>query len=315
MVTIHQKDSLPGKVLGKQQYGVKELLGSGSVCDVYLATQNSLFRRQVAVRVLKKNICSSSETEAMVHRKHFVLEVELMTRLKSPCFAQVYDSGAYMDDNVDRPYVVMEYIEGPTAWKWARETDVDVRSALLATLQVGEGLEELGKHSLAFRDLNPANVKWETVPNIEPRARLFDVTHVLPFKEASAGVAENLLVGVPPFAPLEQARGECCAAGDVWSLAAFCYFLLEGKPHLELPQPTWDAMRDVLLQRPELAFQKVSEADARVVGPVLQSALVSRPKDRATLPQFLEGLGEALLQLKCGNKRGSWRSVLGKFLK
>lgn len=315
MVTIHQKDSLPGKVLGKQQYSVRELLGSGSVCDVYLACQNSLFRRQVAVRVLKKNICSSSEAEPLVHRKHFVLEVELMTRLKSPCFANIIDSGAYMDDNVDRPFVVMEYIEGPTVWKWARESEVDVRTALIAALQVGEGLEELSHHSLAFRDLNPANVKWETAANVPPRARLFDVTHVLPYKEANSGIAENLLVGVPPFAPLEQARGECAAAGDVWSLAALTYFLMEGRPHLELAQPTWEEMKKALLEFKGLTFQKVSEADAKVVGPVLRAALVPKVKERPTLVEFQASMVDALVRLKGCEKKGAWLGALGRLLR
>lgn len=313
MVTLHQKDSLPGKVIGNG-YSVVELLGSGSVCDVYMAHQTTLFQRKVAVRVLKKSICSAADNEAVVHKKHFMLEAELLTRLKAPCFARLWDSGVYRDDNVDRPFVVMEFIEGPTAWEWARSTHVGLRTALIASLQAGEGLEELSRLSLAFRDLNPANLKWEPGVTVEPRARLYDMSHVLPIRETqSAGLAERLLVGVPPYAPPEQAHGASSTAGDVWSLAALTVFLIEGHCHLELPGQGWDLYLETLKQAPALVFKRISGSEAKSMISLLQPAFHSDPTSRPTMAHFLDQMAEVLLSMR-GERRGI-KAAFGRLLK
>jgi len=301
MSTLHQRASLPGKTLSGQ-YVVSALVGSGSVCDVYVAQQVSLFRRNVAVRVLKKSICSSATAEAQLHKKHFFLEAELLTRLKAHCFVRLFDAGSYVDDNVERPFVVLEYLEGPTVWNWVKEQAPLLSSALRVASEVGSGLVELSQHSIAFRDLNPTNVILETCGAMGQRARLFDMTHVLPCRDGAAGAAERLLVGVPPFAPPEQGDGLSGEAGDVWSLAALLFYMVERRAPFDTPRHDWAAFKQAAAGGVELSLQGVEKRVRGELEALLGAGMALDPGARPSLTEFMAGL--AALQEGHGPKGG-----------
>lgn len=315
MASLHSKDSLPGKTL-KNGYVVSELIGTGAVCDVYSAFQPVLKNRKVALRVLRKSICKSADAQAVVHKRHFILEAELMPRLKSGCFARILDAGAYRDDDTERPFMAVEFVEGQTVSDLMAGNEVlSPGDGLMSALYVAEGLLELHKSGLVYRDLNPANVKIEPGGAFGFNARLFDFTHVLPPTADYAGTAERLLVGVPPFAPPEQAQGQCDFRGDSWSLGQLVLCLIEGEPHLAGSWPNWADFVDQAMKAEgrDLLKRSGSNNTSKRLNEVLQKALTADPQRRCDLQELVEGLADCARELKTVDRQPGFLARMGRF--
>ena len=84
-------------------YTLTDRLGEGGQGTVYLALAPG--GHKVAVKLLRADLAGDHEASV-----RFVREVELAKRVAPFCTAQVVDAGLYGD----RPYIVSEYIDGPT---------------------------------------------------------------------------------------------------------------------------------------------------------------------------------------------------------
>ena len=91
-----------GKTLGKVR--IEKLLGRGGMAEVYLGTHTTL-QRPVAVKFLHGYF---EENTDLFER--FQREARVAAGLRHPNIIQVYD----YDVVDDRPYIVMEYINGPS---------------------------------------------------------------------------------------------------------------------------------------------------------------------------------------------------------
>ena len=89
-----------GKTLGKVR--IEKLLGRGGMAEVYLGTHTTL-QRPVAVKFLHGYF---EENTDLFER--FQREARVAAGLRHPNIIQVYDYDVFDD----RPYIVMEYING-----------------------------------------------------------------------------------------------------------------------------------------------------------------------------------------------------------
>ena len=83
---------------------------------VYLARDDEL-ERPVAIKVLAGHLADEP-----VFRDRFIREARLAAGLSHPNVVQIYDAGE--DDG--HPYIVMEYVDGPSAADMLRERGVHV---------------------------------------------------------------------------------------------------------------------------------------------------------------------------------------------
>jgi serine/threonine protein kinase len=298
---ISERDTLPGRVL-LNSITVVGRLGAGAVSDVYLARQMSVGNRNVAVKVLKKVICASQDEEAQIHRERFLYEAQLLCLLKGSCFVRVIEAGTVRDD-VDRPFIVMEYLAGETlAARIEKQGPLPFPAALHLALALADALDELHVLKVIYRDLSPGNVILDEKGSGGIIPRLFDFSHaaVLGVGQMDPqGCAGKLLAGTIPYCAPELARGNAAEESDVYSLAALLYFAVAGVPHLELPMAGWREYLAALSKErriPARPLRSRIPAVPAAVDEALERALLAAPEARyPTVSEFATALAKAVV--------------------
>ncbi|NUT38395.1 MAG: serine/threonine protein kinase [Thermoactinospora sp.] len=178
-------------------------LGEGGQGVVYLA-ENSEGRR-VAIKWLRAELAGD---EVSVTR--FMREVQVAERVAPFCTAAVLAKGVEQE----RPFIVSEYIEGPSLQRIVLDEGPRSGSAL-HRLAVGTAtaLAAIHQAGIVHRDFKPANV---LLAADGPRVIDFGIARAL---NANVTIS-NMPVGTPSYMAPEQIMGEQVgAAADLFSWA------------------------------------------------------------------------------------------------
>jgi serine/threonine protein kinase len=189
-------------------------LGEGGQGVVYLAVSGS--GREVAVKWLRDGL---SGTPDDVER--FLREAQVAQRVAEFCTAQVLDTG--VED--DRPFIVSEYIEGPSLQrviaKDGPRSGADLHRLAIGTIIALAAVHEAG---IVHRDFKPANV---ILGADGPRVIDFGIARVL---DATATQTSSVL-GTPAYMSPEQFRGHPVGpAADLFSWASTMVYAATGRP-------------------------------------------------------------------------------------
>jgi eukaryotic-like serine/threonine-protein kinase len=213
-------------------YRLLNELGRGGMGIVYRAWDESL-RRLVALKVLRPE--QTHETD----RLRLIREARITAQFRHEHAVMVH-AVANPDDGL--PYLVMEYIVGPTL---AQLIDSPERPGprMIATLmaQIADALDAAHAVGLVHRDVKPSNILIE---NGTGRAKITDFGLARTETGPSSLSREGFLAGTPTYMSPEQARGDAHvdARADVYGLGATFYQALtgvtpfRGAPHLVLRQ-------------------------------------------------------------------------------
>ncbi len=216
-------------------------LGSGAMGTVYAAYDEEL-NRKVALKVMR----AMGQGKADVHSR-MLREAQGLARLSHPNVVQVYEARR---DDQGRVFLVMEFIEGHTLRRWAREGERDWRALLKPCIDAGRGLAAAHRAGLVHRDFKPENVLVDSTG----RGRVLDFGLVRAAGESAEAdrvlraaaelggsvtgshttlelelTAANTLIGTPAYMSPEQHLRE--AAGppaDQYSFCVVVYELLYG---------------------------------------------------------------------------------------
>ncbi len=213
-------------------YRLLNELGRGGMGIVYRAWDESL-DRLVAVKVLRPE--HSHETD----RLRLIREARITAQFRHDHAVMVH---AIANPDDGPPYLVMEYILGPTL---AQSIDSPERpqprqvAAWLA--QVALALDAAHAVGLIHRDVKPSNILFESRT---ARAKITDFGLARTEAGPSSLSREGFLAGTPTYMSPEQARGDesVDARADVYGLGATLYQALTGEvpfrgaPHLVLRQ-------------------------------------------------------------------------------
>ena len=129
-------------------YQLVEPLGSGGMGDVYRARDTRL-GRLVAIKFVSRSIQGSADADARLER-----EARLASSLNHPGIVSVFDVGRHDD----RPYVVMELVDGHSLGAVVAEGRVRIREAVDIALQIADALAAAHDAGIVHRDLKPQNV-------------------------------------------------------------------------------------------------------------------------------------------------------------
>src|SRR5947209_256687 len=174
-------------------YSLLESLGHGGMAVVYRARQESL-DRTVAIKVLSENLAASPE-----FTERFRREPRTAANLRHPNVITVHDFG---EDERGVPYLVLEYIEGPTL---ADLMDVGLDDSRIPDLldQIAAGLDYAHAHGVIHRDIKPGNV----LTTEDGRVVLADFGLAWLLEGAHLTMTGGV-IGTPEYMSPEQAAGE-----------------------------------------------------------------------------------------------------------
>lgn len=237
-------------------------LGSGGQGTVFLGEDG--FGRQVAVKLLQ----AVEDPEA---RTLFVRELAVAKQVSAFCTAQVIDA----DVAGDRPYIVSEFIEGPTLQELVEAEGPRTRGAL-ERLAIGTvtALTAIHRAGVVHRDFKPSNV---VLGADGPRVIDFGIAKALDATSATA----SRVIGTPSYMAPEQLKGTAVGpSADVFAWGITIVFAATGRP--AFGSDTIPAVMQRILHE---------EADLQVLtGPlreVVASALTKDPLQRPTAQQLL----------------------------
>ncbi|GAA4567961.1 hypothetical protein GCM10023193_48240 [Planotetraspora kaengkrachanensis] len=228
--------------------------------EVYLAVNRR--GEQVAVKMLREPIEADSDARLRLDR-----EIRALRRVESPYVAEVIDA----DLSGDRPYLVMEYIEGATLLEAVQRGGAMEESALIPLAQgLAAALAIIHAGGVVHRDLKPANV---LVREDEPVLIDFGIAHVL---DATRLTVTGTFLGTPGYAAPELfADEEVGEPADVHAWAATVAFAATGR-HTFGRGPVQSQMYAVLNGKADLAGVPAS------LLPLVRAALHRDPAKRPT---------------------------------
>jgi predicted Ser/Thr protein kinase len=202
------------RVLGP--YRLLGRLGRGGMGTVYLGAEPD--GRRVAVKVVNRDLAGEPAFLARFRR-----EVTAARRVHRFCTAPVID--AELDQ--DPPYIVTEYIDGPTLEKAVGEKGPLPGSDLEGiAVGVATALAAIHGAGIVHRDLKPANV---LLSSTGPRVIDFGIARALDAPDGPTRTGQ--FVGTPSYIAPEVLRGEPVEqASDVFAWGCVVAYAGTGRP-------------------------------------------------------------------------------------
>lgn len=207
-----------------QHYGSYRLInqiGSGGMGEVWLAERtDGLMKRQVAVKL------PHSGLQATEFAYHSHRERDILAGLTHRGIARLYDAGV---DQRERPFLVLEFIEGVTIDCYCAERQLGVRDRLFLFVQVLEAVQYAHSHLVIHSDLKPSNI----LVTAEGEVKLLDfgIARLIKGREPAGNdvTQPGFAALTPNYAAPEQLAGERVSiASDIYSLGIILYELLCG---------------------------------------------------------------------------------------
>lgn len=225
-------DEMVGATLDGR-YLIERKLGRGGFGDVYLASDNKVVSRKIVVKVMRPD-----ETTGDWSQKKFKQELEALARINHPGIVDVFDCGETTDN---RPYIVMEYIDGFSLRSFLHQ-EMSFQRVAGIVRQVGKALSAAHQAGILHRDLKPENIMVQ-VHDDEEHVKVIDFG-VAKVKNSIVclSTAEGLLPGTIAYMSPEQLSARpLTPATDIYSLSVIAYEMLTGQRPLN-PQSVFQLL-------------------------------------------------------------------------
>ncbi|MER6530683.1 serine/threonine-protein kinase [Streptomyces sp. NPDC001508] len=203
------------------RYRLGEVLGRGGMGTVWRAEDETL-GRTVAVKELRfpSNI-DEEEKRRLITRT--LREAKAIARIRNNSAVTVFD----VVDEDDRPWIVMELVEGKSLAEVIREDGLlEPKRAAEVGLAILDVLRSAHREGILHRDVKPSNVL------IAEDGRVVLTDFGIAQVEGDPSITSTgMLVGAPSYISPERARGHKPGpAADLWSLGGLLYAAVEGAP-------------------------------------------------------------------------------------
>lgn len=278
------------------RYEVVREIGAGGMGQVFEVRHTSIGRR-FALKIIRVG----NVDDEVVRR--FKREARALALVESPRVAQVTDFD--VEESIG-PYLVMEFVPGPTLEERINDTTTFQDVATLAA-DTAEALADIHEAGLVHRDIKPANLAIGTHP---VPVKLLDfglATSVDDSYITRITQSQQVLGSLPYLAPEQFAGQRPKPAQDLWALgimmyemavgalpfvgsstAAVMHRILTAPPPVsgEVPDALWAIINELLTKDPELrpSNARALAARLRAIDP---AELIGAPKLRAAT--FQEG--------------------------
>ncbi|SDM45464.1 serine/threonine-protein kinase [Nonomuraea jiangxiensis] len=253
------------RVLG--EYRLSRRLGQGGQGVVYLG--HSPDGTQVAIKLLHAALSDDPDV-----RRRFLGEIEAVRRVAAFCTAQVI--GADLEG--DRPYLVSEYVEGPSLREHV-EAQGPRTGGSLDRLAIGTAtaLGAIHRAGVVHRDFKPGNV---LLGLDGPRVIDFGVSRLV-----DSAVTNSLNpVGTPAYMAPERLSGEPAGPpADMWAWGLTVAYTATGR-HAYTGGTYQEVLARILYGKPDLG-----ELSGRL-REIVEDCLVPEPAERPDAEEVLRRL-------------------------
>jgi serine/threonine protein kinase len=291
-------ESTVGVAMIAERYELLQMLGRGSMGEVWLARHNTLFEN-VAIKLLAPEAWGDAGEERGRATAQFHFEARIAAHLarKTRHIVQVTDHG----ETHGIPYLVMELLEGATLeTKLSRGDALSLIEVQELVRQVARALDCAHDEGVLHRDLKPANIFLARDENGQMLAKVLDFG-IAQFMKGRASIDSpctdrELIFGTPGYMSPEQALGHVDLDGrcDLWALATIAFESLTSE--LPVPGHTASELVDAVRKGRTVALAHYRPDLPESVGAFFERAFAKRADARFATATELTRAFDAAIQ-------------------
>jgi serine/threonine protein kinase len=311
------KPTLPGTTLLNGRYRLEKRLGRGAMGQVYLARDDVLVVKRVAVKTIRPDVLSDEDMQEGEAIARFEREARTAASVRHPNVIDVTDFGKSPEGVF---FLVMEYVEGETLYQLLRrEGTITLQRALALLRQISSGVEAAHDEGILHRDLKPANIfimqrrrkdgtlAGDSFVKVGDFGLAKIVSQSLSDVTSASGPASRGIIGTPEYMSPEQMQPgtPLDPRADIYALGTIAYHMLGGRPPF-----SGDIMQLIaqkLIQEPPALSTLRSDIPAPVEHAVMHAIEKERDKRPATVAnwfdEFAEAAGESIEKDDDGESR------------
>ena len=313
------KGTLPGPRLLAARYFLEKRLGRGAMGQVYLAKDQNLLTRRVAVKTVRPDILDDEDLQEGEAIARFEREARSAASIQHPNVVDVTDFGKSPDGVF---FLVMEYVEGETLYHLLRrEGTVNPQRAANIMRQVVAGVEAAHDVGILHRDLKPANIfimqqKRKGAAGEDGFVKVgdFGLAKIINSDRSevtsASGPASRGIIGTPEYMAPEQMQPgfQLDARADIYALGTIAYHMLGGRPPFT-GNITQLIAQKLMQEPPPLSSLRsdISPELERAIMRALAKEAVDRP---ASAGEWFEEFAAALAQESQVEESGDSRLVI-----
>ncbi|MBT2479137.1 serine/threonine-protein kinase [Streptomyces sp. ISL-94] len=260
------------------RYRLVEPIGRGGMGKVWRA-HDELLHRTVAVKELTAGLYVAQADRDVMHART-QKEARAAARIQHPAVVTVHD----VLEHDDRPWIVMEYIDGPSLAEAAKAAGrIEPREAARIGLHVLGALRAAHAVGVLHRDVKPGNVLLAK----DGRVLLTDFGIAAIEGDSSITRTGEIVGSIDYLAPERVTGGTPGTASDLWSLGATLYTAVEARSPFRRTSPI-SSLQAVVNDEPPALKQ------SGALGPVITALLRKDPAERPSAEETERMLLEAM---------------------
>ncbi|MFD3549091.1 serine/threonine-protein kinase [Streptomyces sp. NPDC058655] len=260
------------------RYRLIEPIGRGGMGKVWRA-HDELLHRSVAVKELTAGLYVAQADRDVLHART-QKEARAAARIQHPAVVTVHD----VLEHDDRPWIVMEYIDGPSLAEAAKAAGrIEPREAARIGLHVLGALRAAHAVGVLHRDVKPGNVLLAK----DGRVLLTDFGIAAIEGDSSITRTGEIVGSIDYLAPERVTGGAPDPASDLWSLGATLYTAVEARSPFRRTSPI-SSLQAVVNDEPP------PQRQSGALGPVITALLRKDPAERPSAMEAERMLMEAM---------------------
>ncbi len=307
---LTSEETVPNEIEPGSRFGVwevRERLGGGGMGEVYRVERaDGEYRQQAALKLMRPLPAA--------FWSRFQAERQILAELEHPGVARLLDGGLSADN---RPFMVLEYVDGAPIDAWCAERRLDARGKVRLILELCQAVGHAHAKLIVHRDIKPSNI----LVTAEGRTRLIDFG-VARLVTVGEGARTETPLSIEYAAPELLEGRSATVMTDVYGLAATLFELLAGRPPIVVAgDPMIVAIRKIAETPADRLLSTAADlgasaALARDLDAILARALRKEPHARyPTVDTFAADLTRALDGSPVKAREGERGYVFGRFVR
>ena len=272
------KDPLPASI---SRYKILKRLGEGGMGSLFLARDPEM-DRLLAIKLLREDV----ESDEL--RERFKREARANARLNHQNIVIVYDVG----EDMGRPFIAMEYIEGNTLSGVIRaREDLTLERKMVLMEQLCDGLAYAHRAGIVHRDIKPANLMLDGRGTL----KILDFGIARIGHAAATGMTQaGTLMGTLNYMSPEQMTGRPVDhRTDIFAVGAVVYEFLAYQR--AFPGDIQDGVLHRIIHEPPPPLEKFVPGIDKAVTQIVSKAL---EKDRENRYQDLDQMRQDIAKFR-----------------